>query len=222
VKLYCDPISTTSRPVMLFVAEHGIEVEYVHVDLMSGGQFDPAYLALNPNGVVPFLVDGDFALGESSAILMYLADKVGSAAYPTELMARARVNEALAWFSTNFHEYYCLMTVYPNMGVPHGLDPVLAEGLMAYGEEKAPRWLKVLDQHMLAGKSYVCGDEISLADYLGASFVTLGEIAAFDLSPYPNIEAWVARMKARRHWDGAYAGFYGLVSALRSQSEIPA
>jgi glutathione S-transferase len=183
---------------------------------------DPAYLAVNPNGIVPFLVDGDLSLGESSAILKYLADKVGSPTYPTGLKARAKVNEALDWLNTQLHEYYCLMTVYPHMGVPHGLDPVIAEGLMAYGETHCPRWLNILDRHMLGGRPFLCGDQLTLADYLGASFVTLGEIAAFDLSPYPNITAWVARMKARPQWHTVYAGFYGMVSALRSQARVPA
>jgi glutathione S-transferase len=222
MKLYCDPISTTSRPVMLFIAEHDLAVEFVHVDLMGGAHRDPAYLALNPNGVVPFLVDGDLALGESSAILKYLADKVRSPAYPAELKARAKVNEALDWFNTQLHEYYCLFAIYPHMGVPHGVDPAVAAGLMAYGESHAPRWLKVLDQHMLAARPFVCGDELTLADYLGASFITLGEIAGFDLSPYPNIQAWVARMKARPHWDRVYAGFYGMVAAIRGQALMPA
>jgi glutathione S-transferase len=222
MKLYYDPISTTSRPVMLFIAEHGLEVELVHVSLMAGAQHDPAYLAINPNGLVPFLVDGDFALGEGAAILQYLAEKVASPAYPTEPKARARVNEALSWFGSHFHEYFCLMTVYPHMGVLRGMDPVLLDGLAAFGESRAPRWFKVLDQHMIGDRAFVCGDEITLADYLGVSFVTLSEIAAFDLSPYPNVERWVARMKQRPAWDQAYAGFYGLLSALRSQSQIPA
>jgi glutathione S-transferase len=141
--------------VLLFIAEHGLDVELVHVDLMSGGHQDAAYLAVNPNGLVPFLVDGDLALGESSTILRYLADKIGSPAYPTELKARARVNAALDWFSTQFHEYYCLFTCYPNMGVPHGLDAVTGQSLMAYGRTHAGRWLKVLDEHMLGDRPFV-------------------------------------------------------------------
>ncbi|MES2340639.1 MAG: glutathione S-transferase family protein [Pseudomonadota bacterium] len=214
MKLYCDPISTTSRPVMLFAAEAGIPLERVHVDLMTQANREAAYLAVNPNGVVPFLADGDFALGESSAILKYLADKVGSPAYPTELKARARVNEALDWFATNFHEYFCLFTVYPNFGIPHGVDPDLAQAMVAFGTEHAPRWLTVLDRHMLGDRPFVCGGEISLADYLGSAFVTLGEASSFDFSPYPNIQAWIARMKALPSWDATYAGFNGFVSAL--------
>jgi glutathione S-transferase len=222
MKLYCDPISTTSRPVMLFIADHGLDVEFVHVDLMSGAHQDPAYLAINPNGIVPFLVDGDFALGESASILRYLADKASSPAYPADLKARARVNEALDWFNTQFHEYFCLFTCYPAMGVPHGLDPALGQALMAYGREHAVRWLKLLDERILGASPYVCGDAISLADYLGASYVTLGDVAGFDLSPYPNIAAWIARLRTGPNWDATYAGFRGLVSAVRGGADMAA
>ncbi len=215
MKLYCDPISTTSRPVMMFVAEAGLDVEFVHVDLMSGGNQDPAYLALNPNGLVPFLVDGDFGLGECSAILRYLAQKTGSPAYPTELQARARVEEAISWFSTQFHEYYCLFACYPAIGVPHGADPALLAQIQAYGAEHAHRWLKVLDANMLAGRAFVCGDEISIADYLGASFVMLGDFVDFDLSAYPNIRGWLGRLQQRPSWDPTFAGFRGFVAAVR-------
>ncbi|WP_374574939.1 glutathione S-transferase family protein [Phenylobacterium sp.] len=222
MKLYCDPISTTSRPVLLFVAEHRLPVEIVHVDLMSEDNRSAAYLALNPNGIVPFLVDCDLRLGESTAILRYLADKIGSPAYPREPAARAKADEALDWFATNFHSYFCTMTIYPNFGVPRGLDPAVAQGLIAYGETRSPKWLEILDRHMLGGRPFVCGDQITLADYLGASFVTLGEAASFDFSPWPNVVAWIARMKARPHWDATYAGFYGLVSGLRDAAAAQA
>jgi glutathione S-transferase len=171
MKLYCDPLSTTSRPVMMFIAEHGLDVEIVHVDLMSGGNQAPDYLALNPNGIVPFLVDGDLKLGESVAILKYLARKTGSSTYPTDLVGQAKVDEALSWLSTQFHEYFCLFVCYPHMGVPHGAPPELMQAMLAFGAETAPRWLKVLDGHMLAGRPYICGDEITIADHLGLAFV---------------------------------------------------
>jgi glutathione S-transferase len=199
----------------MFIADQGLDVEIVKVDLMAGGHQDPDYLALNPNGIVPFLVDGDFSVGESAAILKYLAIRCHSTAYPEGLKAQVKVDEALSWFSTQFHEYFCVMVCYPNMGVPKGLAPDLAAGLMAYGRETAPRWLEVLDRHMLEGQPYVCGDQITLADYLGLSFVLLGGLAAYDFSPYPNIQAWIARMQARPSYVPTYAAFDTLVAFLR-------
>ncbi|WP_372781538.1 glutathione S-transferase family protein [Phenylobacterium sp.] len=222
MKLYCDPISTTVRPVLLFIAEHGLEVERAQVSLMTGENLAPAYLAINPNGIVPFLLDGELSLGESSAILKYLAEKVGSPAYPSALAARAKVNEALDWFNSHFHEYFVLFTVYPRMGIPRGMDPELAQHMLAFGAERSPRWLKVLEEHMLAGRPFVCGDEISLADYLGSIFVGLGEAMGVDLSPYPNITGWLGRMKARPAWDHVHADFNALLAARRGQAQAAA
>lgn len=218
MKLYCDPISTTSRPVLMFIADQGLDVEIVKVDLMAGGHQDPEYLALNPNGIVPFLVDGDFKIGESAAILKYLAIRSHSTAYPESLKAQMKVDEALSWFSTQFHEYFCVMVCYPNMGVPMGMPADQLAQLMAYGREHAPRWLKVLDQTMLEGRPYVCGDHVSIADYLGLSFVLLGGLAAYDFAPYPNIEAWIARMQARPSYVPTYAAFDTMVAFMRPQA----
>jgi glutathione S-transferase len=222
MKLYCDPISTTSRPVLMFIAEAGLDVEIVKVDLLAEGNKAPEYMAINPNGIVPFLVDGDLRLGESAAILKYLAIRAGSPAYPQALEAQIKVDEAVSWFSTQFHEYFCLFTCYPNMGVPHGASPELSAALTAFGREHAPRWLKVLDEHMLGGRRYVCGETISLADYLGLSFVLLGRVADYDFSPYPNISAWIARMQARPSYAPTYAAFDMLVSIVRSQQAVAA
>jgi glutathione S-transferase len=222
MKLYCDPISTTSRPILMFVAEQGLDVEIVKVDLLAGGHQAAEFLALNPCGIVPFLVDGDFKLGETAAILKYLAIRSHSTAYPEGLKAQVKVDEAISWFNTRFHEAFCLMACYPAMGVPHGLSPELKAGLMAYGAEHAPRWLKVLDEHMLAGQPYVCGDQITLADYLGLSFCLLGELVAYDFSPYPNIAAWIARMQARPSFVPTYAAFQTLVGFIRGQQPVAA
>ena len=103
MKLYMHPVSTTSRPVMMFIAENGIDVDMQTVDLMSGEHMNAAYAAINPNQPVPVLEDGDFRLTESSAILKYLADSIDSPAYPKDLKQRARVNASMDWFNTDFY-----------------------------------------------------------------------------------------------------------------------
>jgi glutathione S-transferase len=102
MKLYMHPVSMTSRPVRLFIAENGIEVDEQLVDLMTGEHLKAPYATLNPNCLVPMLEDGDLRLTESSAILKYLADKIGSPAYPKDLKQRAKVNEMMDWLNTNF------------------------------------------------------------------------------------------------------------------------
>ncbi|MET0339322.1 MAG: glutathione S-transferase family protein [Caulobacter sp.] len=207
MKLYSDPISTTSRPVLHFAAENGIPLELVHVDMMSGGAQHPDYLRVNPNGVVPYLTDGDFGLGESSAILKYLADRVASPAYPVEVRTRARVNEAMDWFATNLHKDLCVFGLYVAVMPPEGLDAAGVQALVSYGRTRSARWMTVLNDTMLAGGDFVCGDQITIADYLGATFVSFGEAGGFDLSHWPKVVAWMQRMRARPGYAPAYAPF---------------
>ncbi|MFT5180133.1 MAG: glutathione S-transferase [Alphaproteobacteria bacterium] len=73
LKLYQSPVSTTCRPIMMFIADEGLDVEQQIVDIMSGEHYGEAFTKINPNNFVPVLEDGDFRLMESSAILKYLA-----------------------------------------------------------------------------------------------------------------------------------------------------
>src|SRR5262245_49630017 len=103
MKLYFFPVSTASRPVVLFCAENKIPYEPVIVDLMTGEHMKEPYTKINPSSMVPALEDEGFVLTESSAMLKYLADKYNSAAYPKDLRERARVNERMDWFNTQLY-----------------------------------------------------------------------------------------------------------------------
>jgi glutathione S-transferase len=118
MKLYYHPASTASRPVLLFAAENDIPLEMQLVDIFKGEHRQPAYTALNPNGLVPLLEDGEFRLTESSAILKYLADKFDSPLYPKGLQQRARVNERMDWFNTQLSRDYCFGLVFAQL-LPH-------------------------------------------------------------------------------------------------------
>ncbi len=79
MKLYMHPVSTTSRPVIQFITDNKLPVEMQVVDLFTGEHMKEPFTKINPNQMIPVLEDGDFRLTESSAILKYLAEKVGSA-----------------------------------------------------------------------------------------------------------------------------------------------
>src|SRR5688500_11017453 len=137
MKLYYDPISTACRPVMMFAADHGLGLDLELVDLMSGQNRSATYAAINPNQLVPWLVDGDLAIGEVSAILKYLADRTDSAAYPRDLRQRARINAAMDWFNTQFHRDFCDFVVYPQVLPPDHLpDADCLPGLMRFGRSE--------------------------------------------------------------------------------------
>ena len=221
MKLYYHPISTTSRPLLMFAADNNIEMEMQVVDLMTGEHVKPPYLAVNPSGLVPVLEDGDFRLTESSAILKYLADKIGSAAYPKDLQARARVNERMDWINTQLYREFGYGLVYPQI-FPHYKRPSDEQqsGVVAWGKEKSGRWLKVLDKNLIGNNEYLCGSELSLADYLGAAYVTLGELLRCDFSAYPNVSRWLKTMKARPNWSKVNKPFYDWAASLKEKSFV--
>ncbi len=209
---------------MLFTAEHGIELEFEYISLFANQQWEPAFALVNPNRTVPVLVDDDLRLSESSAILKYLADGIGSAAYPAALRERARINAAMDWFNTGFYHAFGYALIYSRM-MPekYGLADAASQAeLEAKGLERARRRLDVLNDHMIGDGAFVCGPRITLADYFGLPVLTLGEIVGFDLSPWPNIERWIATMKARPAWAGVDVAFQGMKAAIAAQAQAEA
>ena len=219
MKLFYHPASTTCRPIMLFAAEAAIPLQLELVDIFTGQHMQPPYEAVNPNRQIPVLEDEGFRLTESSAILKYLAEKTGSAAYPKDLQQRARVNERMDWVNTQFNRDFCYGFVYPQVFGTHKRRSEEAQNAqLQWGRERAQGWLKVLDSHLLApGSKFLCGDSISLADYFCAPFVHVGELTGSDFSAYPNLRAWMARMKALPNWDKTFEAINGYGASLKGQ-----
>jgi glutathione S-transferase len=199
MKLYMHPISTTSRPVMQFIADNNIDVEQEVVDILTGAHYGEAYTKRNPNRLVPMLEDGDLVLTESASILRYLAAKIDSPAYPKDLKKRAHVDEMLDWFNTNFYRDWGYNFVYPQV-FPHvGYEDAAAQAaVIKRGRERAKIWLQILNDHWVGPRNkYVCGDTVSIADFLGTGFITMGEWIHCDVSAYPNVARWIDAMKSR-------------------------
>src|SRR6516162_6295902 len=103
MKLYINLMSPNVRRVRLTAAVLGIELEEKRLDFAKGEHKNPEYLALNPNGAVPTLVDGDFVLTESRAIMQYLASKKPeSALLPSDEATRADVTRWQFWDAAHF------------------------------------------------------------------------------------------------------------------------
>jgi glutathione S-transferase len=220
MKLYMHPVSTTSRPVMMFIAENGIDCELQVVDLLSGEHLTPDYAAINPHKLVPVLEDGDLILNESSAILKYLADTANAPAYPKDLKQRARINAAMDWFNADFYRDFAYGLVYPPIFPTHKRPSDEAQSAtVQWALDKTKERLPVLDDRMIGpNQGYLCGNEISIADYLGVEFLGLGNVIGCDFSAYPNISRWVGNMHKLKSWDSVHEVINGFTASLKGQS----
>ena len=217
MKLYYHPASTTSRPVALFIAENGLKLDMQVVDLFTGEQYQAPFEAINPNHLVPVLEDGNFRLTESSAILKYLADKSDSPLYPKDLQQRARVNERMDWVNTQVCRDFAYGFIYPQIFSFHKRRSDEAQlATVEWGKKNAETWMKILNDNILgASNAYLCGNNITIADYFCASFVALGEITGSDFSQYPHIKNWLARMKALKSWKQVNEAIDGYSASLK-------
>lgn len=214
MKLIYDPTSTSSRIASFFLFDQNVEFEEQIISIADGEQYTAEFSGINANAQVPVLVDGDFTVAQSSAIIRYVALKYEMPVYPAELQARTRVDEAISWFQTNFHVFHCVLLSYT-----HILPPLLAleaktlAAMRAIGAQGSRKYLQVLNDRMIGDGDFVCGSEITLADYVGAANVTLGAFADVDLSAFPNVLRWLATLRERRGWNLAYGDFERAVAA---------
>jgi GST-like protein len=190
IELYSSP-TPNGYKVSIMLEEIGMDYVVHPVDLRGGDQRTPEFLAMNPNGRIPVIVDRgneDFVVFESGAILMYLAEKSGKL-LPRGEKARSRVIQWLMF----------------QMG---GIGPMMGQAnvFFRYFPEKIPaaidryqhegrRLLGVLDGQ-LAGRGYIC-DEYSIADIAAWPWAVTHEWSGIDVSGLDNLQAWLQRMARR-------------------------
>ena len=199
LQLYVDPCTVNCRKVLAGLELLGTPYEIKHVDYFNGGHKEPEYLAINPNGALPAVVDGDLALSESNAILQYAADLSGSDKhYPRDLKRRADVNRWLLWEgSTWFPSCYVYLVEYV-------VKPLLKaqpdEGVIA---KEAPNWHRladILDKRM-AGSKWLAGDSPTIADIAVAAPMHVYKNQRLPLDDHPNLKRWMADVEQLPCWE---------------------
>ena len=204
MKLYYFQRSHHSRRVLAALNHLGMAVDLEHRDLVKGEHHTPELQAINPGGMLPLLVDGDFVLSESNAIMMYLADKHGpTSLYPQEMQARARMHQWLSWQMCHFGPATSPF-VFEHIVKPLiGGGPV-DEARLAKAREDFLRFGKILDAQVATG-SFVAGSEVTLADFAIASNLMYAGPAKMPLADLPNAMRWYARIEALPAWQASAA-----------------
>ena len=200
LKVYGHPLSTCTRKVMTTLEEKGQPLEFITIDIMKGDQKKPEYLAKQPFGVVPVLEDGDFRLFESRAIIRYIDGKFATPALqPSDLKGRATMEQ---WMQVE-QSYFtpgAMKIIMQNLFVPMG-GGTPNEQIIEQGRAETTRTLDIMDKH-LAGKTYLAGEQFSLADigflpYVEYLFAAkAGEL----ITSRANVGAWWTRCSNRPSW----------------------
>jgi glutathione S-transferase len=201
ITFYFAPQSSAS-PVAFALAELGIEHETITIDLKGDAHKQPEFLKLNPMGQVPTLVDDGQAMFESIACIIYLGEKYGVERGLWPQVGSSKHMQALTWVTwSGVTLGATIRQHFMNKGEWAPEDERNAK----QAEKAAARYeelLKILDSR-LDGRSYLLGDEFSLADcYPSAIIGWSSGILSFDLGKTPNVAGWVGRCLAR---DGAKA-----------------
>lgn len=181
------------KKITIMLEECGAQYKVIPVNINKGDQHSPAYLALNPNGKMPAIVDHDApggALGifESGAILEYLGGKFGKL-LPVDLHGRYRV---LQWV------YWQVAGLGPMAGQAHHFlryAPQKIEYAMHRFRTEVARLYKVLDEQ-LAREEYIAGD-YSIADIAAWPWVVRHDWQGQDLDDFPNVRRWFEAVGAR-------------------------
>lgn len=152
----------------------------------------PEYLALNPNALVPTIVDDGFVLWESHAILRYLAAQADSGLWPADARQRAAVDQWMSWQAGELNPAWNYVVQAKLRNNPANQDPAeIAASIAAWA-----RKMRILEAQM-QGRDYVANDRFSLADIVIALSTHRWKNVAFDKPALPAIDAHYERMRAR-------------------------
>ena len=197
MKLYGFPPSPNTWKVRAVAAQIGVPLDTEFVDLTKPRS--PDYLAINPTGRTPTLVDGDFKLWESNAIMQYIASRTSNALWPNDARIRAEITGWQSWQLAHWSKEGCEPLIFQrlvkkllNLGPPD-------EAILAKGTECFNREARVLDAH-LSKNSYLVGTGVTLADFAVAAPLFYAKEAELPLAPYSHVQDWFARVSALPAW----------------------
>lgn len=199
MKLYGFPPSPNTWKVRAAARHIGVPLDLELVDLTKGAQRQPAYLAINPTGRTPTLVDADFTLWESNAILQYIGGKTVNTLWPDDARKRADITRWMCWQLAHFGSDACAPLTFQrlvkkvlNLGAPD--ETVVAAALEAFNRDA-----NVLEGH-LSKQQYLVGNALTLADFSVAANLCYAAQTEMPLGRYPRAAAWFERVSSLPAW----------------------
>lgn len=187
IKLYGHELSGNSYKAKLMLSLLGLDYEWVKVDLLAGAHKQPEFLALNPFGQVPVLVDGNTTLADAQAILVYLARQYGSEQWLP--LAAEPMSRVIRWLSTTTGE----IRQGPESARLYYLFNATSINIER-ANQKSEFILTQLNNH-LADREWLELGHPTIADIAVFPYIALAADGQISLAPYPHIQAWIKRIK---------------------------
>jgi glutathione S-transferase len=217
MKLHYGTLSSNSRRVRMTAKLLNLPLDEIAVDLRNPA--DRASLgAINPNSKVPVLVDGDFVLWESIAIMQYLCDVTpGQTLYPTEPRARAEINRWLSWAQAHWSPAIGGISwenVWKKLVSGEGPDVAHVKRNEAF----LAQFATVLDNH-LANRTWLAGNAVTLADIAVAVPLMMTKLARLPMRPYQNVQAWYDRVRDLPAWHETESPQLAQLEAMFAKAE---
>lgn len=199
MKLYSNPLSPNSRRPVVVAKHLGLEVEHVIMDFAKGDLKKPEFVAINPSGRIPVLVDGDLVLTESRAICQYFASKKPeSGLLGSDERGRADVARWQFWDACHLSPPTGTLTfeklLKPMLGLGEASPTAVNDAL-----ERFALNAKTLEGH-LKGRDWLVGKSLTIADYTVACSLMYAAACELSLEPYPSIKAWFGRVRELEAW----------------------
>ncbi len=202
VRIHHFPKSGHAHRALVFAKLAGIAHEAVFVDLVAGEHKSPEFLAMNPNGQVPVLEDGDVVVSDSNAILVYLARQYAPDWMPSDAVGEAAVQRWLTLAAGEIAFGSAAARLITVFGAP--LDVDFAAATAAKAMQKLEKGLETRD--------WLVGDRPTIADVAAYSYTAHAPEGNVSLDPYPNVRAWIARFEALDGFEPMPATAVGLVA----------
>jgi glutathione S-transferase len=207
--LYTTPLSANGRKALAVARHLGLEAEIIEVDVYRGEGRRPGYLAIHPQGRIPALVDGDFTLWESNAILQYLAEAHGGCRlWSRDPARRADVSRWLFFEAAHWQPAWTAVLREFVGAVLLGRDAATiaaAAKRIDFADAPLRAAAALVDTH-LHGRDFLVGDVPTLADFSVAAMLMYVRPAGFRFEGLPALGAWYARVEAIEAWRATAAG----------------
>jgi glutathione S-transferase len=198
--LYSTPMSANGRKVLAVSRQLELQPDIRLVNVYRGEGRTAEYLAINPTGKIPTLVDGDLTLYESNAILQYLCEAHGEfRLWSRDSKVRARIARWLYWESAHWQP---MLTRILSPCVGHRLLPDVVPRPLTSPDWDAAEVRSLLGvlNAALNDSSFLVGEEVSIADFAVAGMVTYFPVAGFPYERHPRFMAWCARIQGLDGW----------------------